>query len=246
MKKRAFQVLVVTVILAMTFTSVGTASAGTRCADYFTVRWGDTLSGIAAFCGTTMAAIQSANPGLGSWVYVGQVLRIPNGSAPAPQPQPNSTYVVQWGDTLAKIAARTGVSVWAILKANPQIGNMDLIYAGQVINLPVAAPPPPYPTPVPTQPPAPPPADYFSSLTIAYRPGLYIRTAPGGTIIASALNKSVWYYKQSSLTIDASGKVWAAVRLSPSIKGYTTGWLLVKDQLGKYFTDPPIDPPLDP
>lgn len=246
MRKRAFQALIAAVILVTSFGSVGAVSAGARCASNFAVQWGDTLGGIAIFCGTTVAAIQAANPGLGSWVYAGQIIRIPNGSVPPPPPQNNGTYVVRWGDTIGKIARRTGTSVWAILNANPQIWNPDLIYVGQVINLPAGASPHPYPTPAPMQPPPPPPSDYYSSLTIAYKPGMFIRSSPGGTMIASAMNKSVWYYKQSSLLIDASGKVWAEVRLVPSIKGYSTGWLLVKDQLGKYFTDPPIDPPLDP
>jgi LysM repeat protein len=247
MKKRAFQALVAAVILVTSFASAGGASAGSRCASNFTVQWGDTLSGIAIFCGTSVAAIQVANPGLGTWVYAGQTIHIPNGSVPVPPPQNTGTYRVRWGDTIGKIAARTGTSVWAILNANPQIWNPDLIYVGQVINLPAGASPRPYPTPAPTQPPAlPPVVNSYSTLTVAYKPGLFIRATPGGTIIASALNKSVWRYKQSSLLIDASGKVWAEVRLIPAVKGYTTGWLLVKDQLGKYFTDPPIDPPLDP
>jgi LysM repeat protein len=113
--------------------------AWSGCASYITVQWGDTLSGLARLCGTTPAAIQAANPGLGSWVYAGQVLYIPTGyTTPAPVYYPTSgnTYVVQSGDTLGKIAARSGTTVGAILAANPQITNPSLIYAGQVINLP--------------------------------------------------------------------------------------------------------------
>jgi hypothetical protein len=118
-----------------------------------------------------------------------------------------------------------------------------LIYTGQVINLPsgVSAPPPVY-VPAPTSPNYPPPAaDHFSSLKIAYKNGLYVRSEPGGAIIASALNKTAWKYRQSSVFIDSRGKVWAEVRLIPPAKGYSTGWILVKDQLGTYFTDPQID-----
>jgi LysM repeat protein len=66
------------------------------------------------------------------------VLYIPTGSAPAPAPAPyyGSTYVVQRGDTLGKIAARSGTTVSGILAVNPQITNPSLIYVGQVINLP--------------------------------------------------------------------------------------------------------------
>lgn len=43
---------------------------------------------------------------------------------------------MRWGDTLGKIAARSGTTVGDILAANPQITNASLIYIGQVINLP--------------------------------------------------------------------------------------------------------------
>lgn len=141
MTKRMLQVVVVVAILVTSFASVGGASAW-GCASYITVQWGDTLSGIVAQCGTTMAAIQAANPGLGAWVYAGQVLCIPTGYPSSPVSYPSSptyggSYVVQWGDTLGKISARTGVSVPGLLAVNPQIWNPSLIYAGQLINLPV-------------------------------------------------------------------------------------------------------------
>ena len=248
--KRIFQLLVVIVILVASFAPAGGVLAWS-CASYMTVQWGDTLSGIAAQCGTTVAAIQAANPGLGSWVYAGQVICIPTGyaSVPVSYPTYGGTYVVQWGDTLGKIAARTGVSVSALLAVNPQIWNPSLIYTGQVINLPagVAMPSPVY-YPPPSQyddddfdyPSY--PVDHFSTINIAYKHGLFVRSQPGGAIIASALDKTTWKYRQSSVFIDSHWKVWAEVRLTPPVKGYTTGWILVKDQLGTYFTDPPINP----
>ncbi|MCI0549795.1 MAG: LysM peptidoglycan-binding domain-containing protein [Anaerolineae bacterium] len=248
MTKRMFQLMVVVAILVTSFASAGGASAWS-CGSYVTVQWGDTLSGIAVQCGTTVAAIQAANPGLGWWVYAGQVLYIPTGYTSAPVYYPTyGTYVVQWGDTLGKIAARTGCGVYDILAVNPQIRNASLIYAGQVINLPsgFSAPPPVYNPPpqhddddydYPL-----PPVDSYSSVNIAYKYGLYVRSAPGGDIIASALNGTTWRYRQSSIFIDSRWKIWAEVRLIPPVKGYSTGWILVKDQLGTYFTDPPIDP----
>ena len=71
MLQRIFRLVVVVAVLATVFASTGSASALSSCANYITVQWGDTLSGIAAKCGTTVAAIQAANPGLGEWVYAG-------------------------------------------------------------------------------------------------------------------------------------------------------------------------------
>ena len=244
MTKRIAQISVVFAILVTSFVSVRDTFAWS-CPNYITVQWGDTLSGIAQQCGTTVDAIQRANPGLGWWVYAGQVLCIPTGYADVPVSYPTygGTYVVQKGDTLGKIAGRLGVRLNDILTVNPQIWNPSLIYVGQVINLPggVSAPPPVY-NPPPAHPGYPShPVDSFSSVKIAYKHGLYVRSAPGGDIIASALNGTTWRYRQSSLFFDNKWKLWVEVKLIPPVKGYTTGWILVKDQFGTYFTDPPID-----
>lgn len=136
--KNIFQLIVVAAILVASFASTDSAMAWSGCASTITVQWGDTLSSLARLCGTTMQAIRDANPGLGWWVYAGQVLYIPTGYTPAPvyYPTYGGTYVVQRGDTLGKIAARMGVGVSDILAVNSQIQNASLIYAGQVINLP--------------------------------------------------------------------------------------------------------------
>lgn len=244
--KRVFQLMIVFALLVATFGSVGSASAW-GCGSQVTVQWGDTLSGIAATCGTTVTAIQAANPGLGWWVYAGQVLYMPSGYASDPVYYPTSggTYVVQQGDTLGKIAARIGVSWRDILAVNPQIYNPSLIYTGQVINLPTGAgyPPPkdpgPGPRPCSYDCPPPSPGDGLSTLKIAYKHGMYIRGEPNGKVIASALNKdTVYYYPNSVFRI--GGCVWVKVKVFPPNKGYFEGWLLVKDQLGTFFTSPQI------
>jgi LysM repeat protein len=136
--KRYSQFLVVLAILAGSLGMTGSASAYT-CSAYITVQWGDTLGGIASLCGTSITAIQSANPGLGSSIYAGQVLYIPTGSTGTYYPPASSgSYVVQWGDTLAIIAGRYGVTVNELLAANPTIYNASYIYAGQYITIPSA------------------------------------------------------------------------------------------------------------
>jgi LysM repeat protein len=67
-------------------------------------------------------------------------------------PQAQTVYTVRAGDTLAKIAARFGVSVRAILAANPRITNPDRIYIGQRIIIPgPGGNPPPTPAPATTR-----------------------------------------------------------------------------------------------
>lgn len=103
-------------------------SAGT-----YTVKSGDTLSGIAAKFGTTWQTLQKingiSNPNL---IYPGQVLKISGGAKPAPQA--SVTYTVKSGDTLSGIAARYGTT-YQNLAARNGISNPNLIYPGQVIRI---------------------------------------------------------------------------------------------------------------
>lgn len=46
------------------------------------------------------------------------------------------THSISWGDTLSQIAARYGTSVDALMDANSQIKDADLIYAGDTLQIP--------------------------------------------------------------------------------------------------------------
>ena len=74
----------------------------------YTVRRGDTLSGIAARFGTTYQAIASyngiTNP---NRIYIGQRLRIPAGGSTGEA----RTYTIRPGDTLSGIAYRFGTTI---------------------------------------------------------------------------------------------------------------------------------------
>lgn len=102
----------------------------------YVVKPGDTLYRIANLYGVSVASIVSANnianPNL---IYPNQVLQIPSG---APSPPSATTYTVQSGDTLYRIAARYGTTVTALATAN-SIANPNLIYPGQVLVIPGAS-----------------------------------------------------------------------------------------------------------
>lgn len=243
--KRSLQSLVMIAILVASFASTGGALAWSGCPSQVVVQWGDTMSSIASVCGTTVEAILAANPGIDWWVYAGEVLNIPSSVYVQPAPYypiaSYNTYVIQWGDTLGKIAASLGLSVNDILAVNPQIWNANFIYTGQVINLPAVASVPP-PPPVINYPP---PVNYsqYSTLKISYTHGMVVRSGPGNEykMINSALYKTEWQYSISTRTVDAKGQLWVQVYFPQTTKGYTSGWMLVKDRLGNYFTSPQID-----
>lgn len=97
---------------------------------YYVVK-GDTLRKIASRFGTTVDAILKVNPRISNpnLIYVGQAITIPGGVS-------SSTYVVQRGDTLRIIANKYGTTVDNLLWLNPNIKNPNIIYVGQVLNVP--------------------------------------------------------------------------------------------------------------
>ncbi len=92
------------------------------------------VSSSIAITPTTPSATSSAS----SSAPVSSATPVPT-MVPTPVPSPATstpgTYTVKWGDWLNKIAAEHGVTVQAILAANPGL-DPNLIYPGQVINLP--------------------------------------------------------------------------------------------------------------
>ena len=64
---------------------------------------------------------------------------VPAVSADNDQSSCGSTYVVQYGDWMVKIANKCGVTYAALLSANPQIITPWLIYPGQVLTIPAGS-----------------------------------------------------------------------------------------------------------
>jgi LysM repeat protein len=103
----------------------------------YVVRWGDSLSSIAAQFGVTVEAIMSANGMSGDVIVIGQQLIIPLATAPSPgSGGATVTHIVQPGENLFRIALRYDTTVEAITQANG-ISNPWYIYAGQQLTIPV-------------------------------------------------------------------------------------------------------------
>jgi LysM repeat protein len=140
-----------------TSTSTATATPALRS---HVVESGDSLLWIASIYNVTVEEITQLN-GIDetTTLNVGQTLRIP----PAPpgeaaaesaqteaEPPPLLVYVVKSGDTLSDIAFNYGTTVDGIVAMNPD-QNLDWIFPGQEIIVPLATPTPTFtPTPPPT------------------------------------------------------------------------------------------------
>ncbi len=118
----------------------GALLKGNGVTDIYIVSRGDTLKSLAAGFNTTIDVLLSLNPGIANanLIFEGQRLNIPanGGIPPTPPPTGSPVYVVQRGDTLKKIANRLEIDLEVLIKANPQVLNINLIYVGQRLNLP--------------------------------------------------------------------------------------------------------------
>jgi len=101
----------------------------------YTVKSGDTLSGIAAKFGTTYQKIAAdngiANPNI---IHPGQVLKINAASNKNTTQNSTRTYTVKSGDTLSGIAAKFGTTYQEIARKNG-IANPNIIHPGQVLKI---------------------------------------------------------------------------------------------------------------
>lgn len=106
------------------------------CGGTYRVVFGDTLYSIARRYGTTAWAIASLN-GISNinFIWAGQVLRIPCGTGTTPPPSTAGWYKVQSGDSVSRIAARFGTSIWSIINANG-LRYPYTIYIGQWLRIP--------------------------------------------------------------------------------------------------------------
>lgn len=156
--KKILQLFVLLAVLASTFATTASAFAATGCGSSVTVVKGDTLRKIAERCGTTVSALQRANPeiGNGSLIFPGQVLTLPG--AILGTDGGYFIYIVARGDTLKGLATRFSTTIDSLLASNPEITNRDVIYEGQWIKV--------YSAPVTPPPVVTPPADSGQTYTV--------------------------------------------------------------------------------
>jgi len=163
MSRKIFVQISVLTLLLLAFLAIPAgARAGGVCGGTYVVDVGDTLNSIAARCGTSVSAITTANSGVADPLRAGQTLTLPRSSSggssvtssivssntttttttttttyTAPTVTNSSgTHVVQYGETFSSIAYRYGLSVNQLWAANPQVANINYVYAGQVLTIP--------------------------------------------------------------------------------------------------------------
>jgi membrane-bound lytic murein transglycosylase D len=104
-----------------------TRSASSATPSNYTVKSGDTLSGISGRYGVDVAEIRRRNQLKGNTILVGQKLNLTGTAAAVTGTR---AYTVRRGDTLGRIASRHGMSASSLQKLNA-IGDPSKIYVGQ-------------------------------------------------------------------------------------------------------------------
>lgn len=119
------------------------AAAPSAASGTYSVKAGDTLSGIAADHGVSLNSVLAANNlTLTSIIRPGQDIAL-SGEASSPAtsasaaPAPAGNHTVESGDTLTGIAARHGVSLSALMSANG-MDDSSVLFPGDVVVLPGA------------------------------------------------------------------------------------------------------------
>lgn len=120
----------------------GSADLPAPCNGYiYLVRRGDTWNSVAQRTGINLPALQASNPQAlhpNGWLYMGEVLCIPDTSSAAPAQ--GYWYHVRSGDTWNTVARKTGVAVTELWRANARLLDHNLwLYVGQRVWIPAAA-----------------------------------------------------------------------------------------------------------
>lgn len=120
--------------LAVTLSSAVFFAPMTVLADTYKVEFGDNLWNISKTRNKDFNEVWKLNNQINNkdLIYKNQLIQLP----PTTIKKATKTYKVVVADNLWLIAQKKQVDFAALLKANPQIKNKNLIYPGQEINLP--------------------------------------------------------------------------------------------------------------
>ncbi len=214
-----------------------------------TVQIGQTLTSIARLYGVdlwTLARVNGiVNP---NRIYVGQRLTVPGTGGSV---VPGTVYIVRSGDTLTGIAARAGVSVWAIAQAN-SIYNLQRIYVGQRLVIPGAAP---APTPRPTAQPGTSPqgwrGEYYANATLGGAPCLVRYDASinfhwGAGRPTTCVGNDQFSVRWAKTIAFIGGLYRFSVRVDDGVRLYVDGSLVLDAWRTQPETDYQVDVPLTP
>lgn len=253
---RTYRTIIIIGIIAISFLALSWPDARQAHAQggtTHTVQIGENLFRIALRYNMTVDTLAAAN-GISdpTRIYVGQVLTIPDPSAPvnipvvvspasnpAPAPAPaasGTTHIVQPGETLASIGRYYGVS-WTDIVAANGLANPNHIYSGQRLVIPVGGAPVPAPAPAPVNPapanPAPAagqqrihivqPGQHLASIARIY--GLSWSTIAAANNIANPNH----IYSGQQLVIPASDSGVPAYQPAPAAPTVATGKQVVVD-----------------
>lgn len=158
-------ILILVVILSFSVMFMPQTAQAQDGGQTYTVQSGDNLYRISLRFGVSISAIMTVNPQITNpnLIYVGQVINIPDGATDSGggtdtgggtdssgtdtggssgggdtgggDTGSTTSYTVQAGDTLYRIATRFNMTLSAIVALNPQITNPNLIYVGQIVTI---------------------------------------------------------------------------------------------------------------
>lgn len=217
MPKRPFPYLFfLSILFLFSFIPVATADEGS-----YVVQPGDNLFRIALNHGFTTQELAQANGIVNvNHIYAGQTLIIPDRNAPTPTTTAvSTTYIVQPGDQLGRLAQRFGVSLSDLIQAN-NISNPNHIYYGQLLTIPGVAS---LPTPNPAPNSSPPPLTSATGATRWIDINLTTQTLvayEGDTpVYSTAVSSGAWPY----LTVTGEFSIYARYE-AQTMNGYALGF----------------------
>lgn len=126
--------LSIVVILVTTLSTVTVVTAQ-NCTWTHRVRFGDTLGVIARQYDTTISDLLEINPQIASANLIIEGADICVSITATPPPLFGTSYQIRFGDTLATLAQRFGVSLLELAQANG-IGNASMIFEGETLTVP--------------------------------------------------------------------------------------------------------------